>query len=341
MYKDFKGKWVNGSAAKAKYHVQVRSSSKMMEMTSHYLDKFCGDGTTPRNTVMTARAKVDKRTGQKEDPKKTIVKKYSFTYAMAFERMSQGKGLVSRDDRAMLTKIDELIGLVRKTLPMASDNATAEIIKDWLNILDDAYGYIENGQKPFYLTDILGCWPEQLQFAMELIYEKEPDQEWRIKFGRIVDALLGYGIVEKDRIFPIKEYKEKDDSRDYWAKKVRTKMDSRYNIRTDIRFPADLFSSDTIRGWLEWIIFVPSASNYEEYKSIMHDIESVKDFIKDARRYPPRTKQTKEEVGIKLKLMLNDVKTNIEEFITGKKVDREKICQMIEEGDLPIYLEEY
>lgn len=335
MYKDINGKWVNGSAARAKYHVQARSNSKMMEMTSYYLNRFCGDGTPPKVTEMTVLAKIDKETGRQEPPQKIQVKKYSFTYAMAFERLSQGKGLVSPYDKETLTKLDELIGLVRKIPPMATEVDTAEIINCWLEILRQAYEFVDNGQKPFYLTDILGCWPEQLQIAMEQIYEDKPDQDWRIRFCRIVSVLQQKMRVEDAYLFPFKENKEKDNYRDFWREGVRMKMDSRYNIRTDTRFPADKFSSDTVRGWLEWIFYVPSGSGNGEYRSILHDIETVRDFIKDARCCP-RTKRAKEEIRMKLRSMLSGVKTNSEAFIIWRSkdvkqqsYDREQLCKEV------------
>ena len=308
MYKDSSGKWVNGSAAKAKYHIQVRSNSKMMEMTSHYLNEFCGDGTPPHETVMTARAKVNKNSGKLESPKKTTVKKYSFTYAMAFERLSQGKGLVSRYDRQTQTMLDELIGLARKTLLMATDDKTIEFVQDWQDKLREVFDYIEKGQTPIYLTDLLGCWPEQLQTAMKILYNKQPEEEWRIDLRKIIKVLVENDLVENEYPIYMEFGKKKDERRDMWRERGRLELDSRYNIRTSTRFPADNYNSETVRGWLEWIFDVPSCTKEKDRKDIAHDIKILTKFIQEARLYQ-RTKRGKEEVGMKLKLALNELTT--------------------------------
>jgi uncharacterized protein YaaR (DUF327 family) len=314
MYKNKEGKWVNGSAAKAKYHLQVRCNKKMMEMTSHYLNELCGDDTTPRETVMTARAKVNEKSGGLEEPKKTIVKKYSFTYAMAFERLSQGKGLVSRSDRQTITLLDELIGLVRKILPMATDKETEDAITSWQDRLREAYDYIDNGRTPRYLTDYFGCWPEQLQLVMKMLYKERPNDDWRLDIDEIKYFLIKHKLVENINALIKGEPMKKDDKRTYWRNRGRLELDSRYNIRTSTRFPADEYNSDKVRGWLEWIIDVPVSSNDKDRKMLINDIKIVSDLIKETRRFP-KTKRAKEEIGFMLKDVIHRITTNSEKFI--------------------------
>jgi hypothetical protein len=317
MYKNNAGKWVDGSAAKAKYHLQVRCNSKMMEMTSYYLNELCGDGTPPRETIMTARAKVNDKTGEIETPKKTRVKKYSFTYAMAFERLSQGKGLVSRNDRPTMKVLEELIGLVRQILPMATDDVTRESINSWLKNLREAYDFIDNGVKPLYLTDFLGCWPELLQSVMKDIYRNNPDEEWRIDLKEMTRTLRRLGI-HNDDVFVFGDDKEKRGPRELWRERGKLEQDTRYNIRMSSRFPAEDYNSETVRGWLEWIYDVPACTNKEDREAIAQDIDALTAFIKEARRYP-RTVRGKGIIGFELKLTLANVRTNTENFIINKK----------------------
>lgn len=317
MYKNEEGKWVNGSAAKAKYHLQVRCNSKMMEMTSYYLNELCGDGTPPHEIVMTAPAKINEK-GEKEIPKKTRVKKYSFTYAMAFERFSQGKGLVSRYDRSTLSMLDKLIGLVRQILPMSIDDETTSVIKDWQNKLREVYNFVDEGQKPVYLTDKLGCLPEQLQAAMKTIYKDWPDEEWRIDEIKIIRVLIEKGSVEKDGVFVFGNANEKDRLRDMWRKEGKLELDTRYNIRMSSRFPAEEFKSEMVRGWLEWICDVPVSTHEKNREDIAHDIEVIAEFIKEARRYP-RTIGGKKKVGTELRITLNKIVTNANDFIINRK----------------------
>ncbi len=317
MYKNSVGKWVDGSAAKAKYHLQVRCNSKMMEMTSYYLNELCGDGTPPRETIMTARAKVNDKTGEIETPKKTRVKKYSFTYAMAFERLSQGKGLVSRKDRPTMKRLEELIGLVRQILPMAADDATAENINNWLKNLRETYDFIDNGVKPLYLTDILGCWPELLQAVMKDIYRNNPDEEWRIDVNEMIRTLRRL-VLHKDDVFVFGDDKEKMGPRELWRERGKLEQNTRYNIRMSSRFPAEEFNSEMVRGWLEWIYDVPASTNKEDYKAIVQDIDALTAFIKKARCYP-RTVSGRGIIESELKLTLGNVQTNTMDFIIRKE----------------------
>ena len=317
MIKNKEGKWVDGRGAKAKYHLQVRSNSKMMEMTSYYIDKLCGDGTPPRETVMTARAVVNKTTGELSFPKKTLVRKYSFTYAMAFDRLSQGRGLVSRPDRETLALLEELIGLVRQVDPMATDVDTKDAIINWHNNLRKAYDSINNGQKPIYLTDMLGCWPEQLQWVMKKIYDKRPDEEWRINLPQIIMVLKQNGLIKENDEFIIGEERKKSHRREYWREPGKLEYNSRYNIRTSTRFPADYYSSDKVRDWLEWIYDVPVCTDESDRNSLTHDINIIKNFIKDTRQYP-RTIRAKERIGINLIHTLCKMKTTSEHFLKTK-----------------------
>ena len=309
MQKNDEGHWVDGRTAVAKYHLQARCNAKMMEMTCHYLDQLCGDGTPPKVTTMTAKARVDKETGELLEPKQTTVKKYSFTYAMAWDRLSSGRGLVSRFDRQTLELLSLLIAASRRLTPVTSigDDLMGEI-EAWREKLRSIHEFVDNGQKPVYLTQRLRRSPEQLQAAMKVCHPA-PDGTWRVDLDQLRDKLRAL-----DADCP-SEPKEADK---WWWQQGRLDYSAHYNIRTGRRFTGEGFDSKAVRDALEWIWEVPSVTTPMDREAINHDLGLVDDWRNEVQKFREIKKPTsadKEEVVSFLRVLVPALSTARNGFI--------------------------
>ena len=328
------GKWIDGSGAVAKYHIQARCNSSIKEMSCYYLNKFCGDGSEPKTTVMTAKPKVDKRTGEIMPAKQTEVVLYSYTYAMAWERLSNGLGLISRNDQVLIRLVEQLSALAIKVKPVSplSDEEyqqLRETLDDWMILLRQYYIWLNKGSKPVRIWDVIpGCDRYMLQAAMSRLCHGRP---FRINVKNLKAELE----VIKRMYEEYKEAFEKNKANMKtpisWLKKLGwLSFSTHWNIRVDAasRYN-DPGISETIRDTLEWIVDVPDKGTPDLVQFFKIDIEAIHLYLQEVKNYKTKWEHSDEE----RKLMTEKFKALVESLCTTSKeiypqgVDNER-CQL-------------
>ncbi|MBQ9509069.1 MAG: hypothetical protein IJR53_06600 [Bacteroidales bacterium] len=329
------GKWIDGSGAVAKYHIQARCNSSIKEMSCYYINKFCGDGSEPKTTIMTAKPKVDKETGEVMPPKQTEVVLYSYTYSMAWERLSNGLGLISRNDQLLIQLVEQLSALAIKVKPISplsdEDHKTLRATLDgWMILLRQYYLWLNKGSKPVRIWDVIpGCDKYMLQAAMSRLCH---GRQFRIK---IKDLKAELAVIKS----MYEEYKKEYETRknldmktpESWLKKLGwLSFSAHWNIRVDAssRYN-DPGISETIRDTLEWIVDVPDKGTPDLIQFFNIDIESIKRYLQEARNYKTKREHSDEE----MELMADKFKTLVSNLCTASKeiypqgVDNER-CQL-------------
>lgn len=328
MRKNDEGRWVDGCGAAATSHLQVRCNRLIMEMSCHYIDQLCGDGTPPRETVMTAKQRADKDTGELSEPKKTVVKKYSFSYAMAWERLSDGRGLVSRPDREAMRILGDLIAAARRVHPPVtiSYDAITDLGK-WRDRLHAAYLRLEDGSKPVYLTSVLQCSSDALRAAFKAL-PLAPGGVMRYD----IDGLRRL-TKEYDREY-LSRIKSADSSRavskveKWWWETCKMDYDAHYNIRRTNRYQEEGQDSSTVRGMLEYIYDVPPISTPMDVAAMRQDLDAAAAIIAAIREYKSvrgkRTDAEKQPMVKALENFISKLATNNDGFLPAPKEPEEQ-----------------
>lgn len=319
MRKNEEGRWVDGRGATATSHLQVRCNSLIKEMTCYYIDRLCGDGTPTNDTIMTAKQKFDKNTGELLEAKRTVVKKYSFSYAMAWERLSEGHGLVSRTDRETIRILGDLISkarLIHAPVPI-SQKAYKDLVQ-WRNRLKAAYVRLEEGSSPTYLTSVLHCDGLQLQAVFKML-PLTPDGVWRYNLARLRQNLQQLEYDFKAAWSQAEYKKEKFSELKWWWNAGRLEYDAHYNIRRTNRFAAEGKDSKAVRRQLQFIYDVPPISTPKDAAGICQDIESTAAVLKSIREYKHASDNRTDEEKIAMAKLLEDfienLATNKDDFV--------------------------
>ena len=319
MKRNDEGRWVDGSGATATSHLQVRCNKLIQEMSCYYIDKLCGDGSKPKATVMTAKAKVDKETGELLEPKQTTVKKYSFSYAMAWDRLSQGLGLVSRTDRDTMAVLGDLIAAARRVHPPVtiSYEAIGELGR-WRTRLHNAYLRLECGSKPTYLTEVLHCSRATLQAAFNTL-PPAPGGVLRYDLDALRHLVKDLERAYMERINNAENSREMSKAEQWWYATYHMDYDGHYNIRRNNRFQTEGQDSDSVRNVLEYIYDVPAISTPMDVAAIRQDIEAAAAVNKAIRDYKSvrgkRTDAEKKAMAKVLEDFIGSLSTNNDGFL--------------------------
>lgn len=306
-------KWENGSGAVAKYHIQARCNSSIKEMSCYYINKFCGDGIEPKTTVMTAKPKVDKDTGEIAEPRKTEVKLYSYTYAMAWERLSAGHGLISREDRELIGKVSQLLALSTRVRPVINmkGNEYERVknkIDEWRDKLKAYYEYLNEGSKPKRIWDVVGSGNALLVQATL----KQLCNGGKFRF-KVEEFKAKYKLVCEEYEKYASDCKDEKEAYKWLRSNGWLAYDAHYNIRVDAfsRYN-DAGISEKVRNMLEWIVEVKPNGNPAIMQYVMADIDSVNGYLNTVREYNTvknHTVEEKERMKNNLEKLLNGMKT--------------------------------